>query len=116
MASDHAANPSHYAFVITAEGAIWKEHGGKETYAPSGEGDFGIVPKGYEMGMIPVNARKNAALNPKAVYRDPMTGHVKTATAAKASRSSGQARVGASRMRRRARASSGVSTARIIHR
>jgi 6-phosphofructokinase 1 len=24
MAADHAANPSHYAFVITAEGAIWK--------------------------------------------------------------------------------------------
>ncbi len=23
MAADHAANPSHYAFVITAEGAIW---------------------------------------------------------------------------------------------
>jgi 6-phosphofructokinase 1 len=24
MAADHKANPSHYAFVITAEGAIWK--------------------------------------------------------------------------------------------
>ncbi len=24
LAQDHAANPSHYAFVITAEGAIWK--------------------------------------------------------------------------------------------
>jgi len=24
MAADHEANPSHYAFVITAEGAIWK--------------------------------------------------------------------------------------------
>jgi ATP-dependent phosphofructokinase / diphosphate-dependent phosphofructokinase len=24
LATDHAANPSHYAFVITAEGAIWK--------------------------------------------------------------------------------------------
>ena len=23
LAADHAANPSHYAFVITAEGAIW---------------------------------------------------------------------------------------------
>ena len=23
LADDHAANPSHYAFVITAEGAIW---------------------------------------------------------------------------------------------
>ena len=24
LKADHAANPSHYAFVITAEGAIWK--------------------------------------------------------------------------------------------
>ena len=24
LAADHAANPSHYAFVVTAEGAIWK--------------------------------------------------------------------------------------------
>src|SRR5512143_2356290 len=24
LATDHASNPSHYAFVITAEGAIWK--------------------------------------------------------------------------------------------
>ena len=24
LAADHAANPSHYTFVITAEGAIWK--------------------------------------------------------------------------------------------
>jgi 6-phosphofructokinase 1 len=24
LAADHAANPSHYAFVITAEGAIWR--------------------------------------------------------------------------------------------
>jgi 6-phosphofructokinase 1 len=24
LAADHAANPSHYAFVITAEGAIWQ--------------------------------------------------------------------------------------------
>jgi len=24
LAADHAANPSHYSFVITAEGAIWK--------------------------------------------------------------------------------------------
>ncbi len=23
LAADHAANPSRYAFVITAEGAIW---------------------------------------------------------------------------------------------
>lgn len=39
----------------STEGAIWKEHGGLETYAPSSEGDFQIVPRGYEMGMIPVN-------------------------------------------------------------
>ena len=24
LAADHAANPSHYAFVVTAEGAIWR--------------------------------------------------------------------------------------------
>ena len=29
LAADHAANPSHYAFVITAEGAIW--HGAQMT-------------------------------------------------------------------------------------
>lgn len=39
----------------STEGAIWKENGGLETYAPSSEGDFQIVPRGYEMGMIPVN-------------------------------------------------------------
>ncbi|CAN5618271.1 6-phosphofructokinase [soil metagenome] len=35
MAADHAANPSHYAFVITAEGAIW--HGAQ--MADKGEPD-----------------------------------------------------------------------------
>lgn len=41
---------------VSAEGAIWKENGqGLETYAPASQGDFHIVPKGYEMGMIPVN-------------------------------------------------------------
>jgi 6-phosphofructokinase len=29
LAADHAANPSHYAFVVTAEGAIW--HGAQMT-------------------------------------------------------------------------------------
>ena len=35
LAADHAANPSHYAFVITAEGAIWQ---GAQT-ADVGEAD-----------------------------------------------------------------------------
>lgn len=39
----------------SAEGAIWKEFDGRETYAPSSQGEFSIVPRGYEMGMIPVN-------------------------------------------------------------
>ncbi len=39
----------------SVEGKIWKEGGGLETYAPGSGADFGIVPKGYEMGMIPVN-------------------------------------------------------------
>ena len=33
--------------------------------------EFGTTRE--QLGMIPVNARRNAALNPKAVYRDPMT-------------------------------------------
>jgi ATP-dependent phosphofructokinase / diphosphate-dependent phosphofructokinase len=37
LAADHAANPSHYAFVITAEGAIWQgaqmtEFGGADAF------------------------------------------------------------------------------------
>lgn len=39
----------------STQGEIWKENGSLETYAPSSQGNFGIVPKGYEMGMIPVN-------------------------------------------------------------
>lgn len=39
----------------SVEGAVWKEHGSLETYAPSSTADFGIVPKGYDMGLIPVN-------------------------------------------------------------
>ena len=39
----------------SAEGAIWKEHGGLQTYAPASKSDFSLVPRGYEMGMIPVN-------------------------------------------------------------
>lgn len=33
--------------------------------------EFGTTPE--QMAMIPINARRNAGLNPKAVYRDPMT-------------------------------------------
>ena len=33
--------------------------------------EFGTTPE--QMAMIPINARRNAALNPVAVYRDPMT-------------------------------------------
>lgn len=39
----------------STEGAIWKENGQLETYAPASDDDFSIVPKGYEMGMIAVN-------------------------------------------------------------
>lgn len=39
----------------SAEGSIWKEGGGLETYAPGSLAEFGIVPKGYKMGLIPVN-------------------------------------------------------------
>jgi len=39
----------------STEGAIWKENGNLETYAPSSLDDFSIVPKGYELGMIAVN-------------------------------------------------------------
>jgi 6-phosphofructokinase 1 len=38
LAADHAANPSHYAFVITAEGAIWK---GAEMMDVGGADAFG---------------------------------------------------------------------------
>jgi hypothetical protein len=40
---------------ISTEGAIWKEGAGLETYAPSSQGEFSIVPRNYEMGMIAVN-------------------------------------------------------------
>ena len=40
---------------VSAEGSIWKENGNLQTYAPSSTTDFNIVPKGYEMGMVPVN-------------------------------------------------------------
>ena len=40
---------------VSVEGQIWKEGGGKETYAPSSVAEFSIVPKGYELGVIPVN-------------------------------------------------------------
>ena len=38
LASDHKANPSHYAFVITAEGAIWR---GAQVSAVGDEDAFG---------------------------------------------------------------------------
>lgn len=40
---------------VSAEGAIWKEGSGLETYAPSSAAKFSIVPGGYEMGMFAVN-------------------------------------------------------------
>ena len=44
----------HREFV-SVEGAIWKENGSLMTFAPASQGDFSIVPRGYEMGLIPVN-------------------------------------------------------------
>lgn len=40
---------------VSTEGAIWKENGKLETYAPGSQAEFHIVPKNYEMGMIAVN-------------------------------------------------------------
>ncbi|MCX6126381.1 MAG: hypothetical protein NTV34_16735 [Proteobacteria bacterium] len=37
------------------EGFAWKKGNALETYAPSSSVDFNIVPKGYKMGLIPVN-------------------------------------------------------------
>jgi hypothetical protein len=45
---------TQFPFVST-EGRIWKENGSLETYAPSSLAEYSIVPKGYEMGLIPVN-------------------------------------------------------------
>lgn len=39
----------------SSEGMIWKENASLQTYAPASQAHFSIVPKGYEMGMIPVN-------------------------------------------------------------
>lgn len=39
----------------SAKGEVWKENGPLETYAPASAGDYSIVPKGYELGMIEVN-------------------------------------------------------------
>lgn len=39
----------------SAEGRIWKQSGGKETYAASTSASFSIVPKDYEAGLYPVN-------------------------------------------------------------
>jgi len=40
---------------VSTEGAVWKSNGALETYAPASLGNFSIVPKDYEMGMIPLN-------------------------------------------------------------
>ena len=46
LKADHAANPSHYAFVITAEGAIWKgaqmtDVGGADAFGHRHKADVG---------------------------------------------------------------------------
>ncbi len=46
LQADHAANPSHYAFVITAEGAIWKgaqmtDVGGADAFGHRHKADVG---------------------------------------------------------------------------
>lgn len=40
---------------VSVEGAVWKENGSLLTYAPASQGEFSVVPRGYEMGLIPVN-------------------------------------------------------------
>ncbi len=40
---------------VSAEGKIWKENGKLQSYAAGSQADFHIVPKGYKMGLIPVN-------------------------------------------------------------
>jgi hypothetical protein len=40
---------------VSVEGTIWKEDGAKETYAPASAAPYGVVPKGYDLGLIPVN-------------------------------------------------------------
>ena len=37
------------------EGSVWKRNSQFETYAPSSATDFNLVPKGYKIGLIPVN-------------------------------------------------------------
>lgn len=44
----------HRPFV-SVEGAVWKENGSLMTYAPGSAGEFSVVPRGYEMGLVPVN-------------------------------------------------------------
>lgn len=39
----------------STEGRIWKENATQETYAPSSNSSFSVVPKNYKMGLIPVN-------------------------------------------------------------
>ena len=54
---------------VSCEGAIWKENGNLETYAPASEADFSIVPKGYEMGIIPVNEVSCARCHSEVSHR-----------------------------------------------
>ena len=53
--SDLIGSLLHQTPFQSAEGAIWKENGKLETYAPASTGGFSIVPQGYQMGMYPVN-------------------------------------------------------------
>lgn len=39
----------------STEGAVWKENGALKTFAPGSAANFSIVPKDYQMGLIPVN-------------------------------------------------------------
>lgn len=45
----------HTTVFKSAEGSVWKEGGGLETYAASTKAPFSIVPQNYEAGVIPVN-------------------------------------------------------------
>lgn len=45
----------HTTPFASAEGKIWKQSNGKETYAASTKARFSIVPRDYEGGLFPVN-------------------------------------------------------------
>jgi hypothetical protein len=42
-------------YFVPTSGRIWKEGSNLESYGPSSEGEFHIVPRGYKLGVIPVN-------------------------------------------------------------